>query len=235
MAPKALVTGHLGFVGKHLCDVLKANGYVVWGADLKSGEDISDCYLPPADVVFHLAAQTDAQSNQAYWDARTNITASLRLFEYYRNRVVFASSSMVNYPVCPYAISKRSGEDYARYFGCAIVRFCNLYGPGGHSVIDRFRKSERLTIYGTGQQVRTYATVSDAVVALMDAKPGQTSILPGEDYTVNEIALRFSHKPVDRVEAKPLDLMDARQIYPGVVTLGTRGQSDGYRHGQGRP
>lgn len=215
--PKALVTGHLGFVGKHLCNVLKANGHEVTGIDLIDGGNICLAYLPQVDWVFHLAAQTNAQSRDAYWDASTNVTGSIRIFEYYRDKVVFSSSSMVNYPVSPYAISKRAAEDYARYFGCAVVRFCNLYGPGGHSVIDKFRKAKRLTIYGTGEQVRTYAPVSDAIVALLDGKPGQTSILPGEDYTVNEIAERFSHKPVDYEPAKPLDPLDARQIYPGAV------------------
>jgi len=82
-------------------------------------------------------------------------------------------------------------------------------------VIDKMRDAERLTIYGTGEQVRTYAPVEDAIDALMNAKPGQLAILPGEDYTVNQIADMFPGKTIDHMPASELDMMDARQIYPG--------------------
>ena len=211
MALKAVVTGHLGFVGRYLSLALNGLGYEVIGLDLKNGQDIDICYLPDADKVFHLAAQTDAQFTQAHWDAKTNIMASLRIFEYYRDRVVFASSSMVNYPVTPYAISKRAAEDYARYFGCAVVRFCNLYGENGHSVIDKFREQDTLTIFGSGEQMRTYAPVEKAVHAMITVPPGQNVVLHGDDYTVNEIADMFPGKPIDHVKAGKLDIMDGRQ------------------------
>lgn len=207
---RIVITGHRGFVGGHLIKRL-ANEEVV-GIDIKDGNDILNCYLPDADKVFHLAAQTDAQSEDAEDDALTNVIGSIKIFERYREKVVFASSSMVNYPTSPYAISKAAGEAYAKLFGVAIVRFCNLYGPGGHSVIDKFRESPLLKIYGTGEQLRTYAPVGDAVAALLAAKSGETTILRGEDYTVNHIAEMFPGKPIERGVGHSLDLMDARQI-----------------------
>ena len=201
-----------------MCLSLRANGYEVIGFDLKDGRDIRyipDCEMPEVDRVFHLAAQTDAQSENAEADAQTNVIGSIRIFSKYREKVVFASSSMVMYPTSPYAISKGAGEDYARYLGAAVVRFCNLYGEGGHSVIDKFRESDRLKIYGSGEQFRTYAPVEDAVKAMLSVRPGQTIVLPGVDYTVNEIAEMFPGKPVDRVAARTLDLMDARQVMAG--------------------
>jgi nucleoside-diphosphate-sugar epimerase len=69
----------------------------------------------------------------------------------------------VNYPLTPYAISKRAAEDYALFYGAAVVRFCNLYGAGGHGAIDRFRDGDRIEIRGSGEQLRTYAPVEDAV------------------------------------------------------------------------
>jgi nucleoside-diphosphate-sugar epimerase len=59
---RALVTGHLGFVGQHLVRRLEQRRVEVIGIDLKDGADVNDCDLPVADRVFHLAAQTDAQS-----------------------------------------------------------------------------------------------------------------------------------------------------------------------------
>lgn len=211
---KVLVTGHLGFVGRHLCEELDRRGDFIIGIDVKEGADILACGLPDVDRVFHLAAQTNAQSDDAAFDASVNIMGSIRIMDRYREKAVMASSSMACYPVTPYGISKKALEDYAAFFGSSVVRFCNLFGPGGHSVVDKFREAEdRISIFGSGDQVRTYAPVSDAVEALLNAKPRETVVLRGEDFTVNQIARRFSHKAVDRKPARALDLLDARQIY----------------------
>jgi nucleoside-diphosphate-sugar epimerase len=210
MTQTSLVTGHLGFVGKHLCRVLRERGDVVLGLDLKEGNDILHCRLPNADIVFHLAAQTDAKSENAYADAMTNVMGSLRVFERYHEKCVFASSSMAHYPVTPYAISKRACEYYARIYSVRSIRFCNLFGDGSHSVIDKFRKAKRLTIYGDGYQLRTYAPVEKAVEALL--LPYYRGCLPGEDLTVNEIAARYPDKPIDRLPAKPNDVLFGAQI-----------------------
>jgi nucleoside-diphosphate-sugar epimerase len=211
---KTVVTGACGFVGKHLCRALLARGDEVIGIDLKDGNDVLACLLPDADKVYHLAAQTDAQSERAYYDAQVNILGSLRVFEQYREKCVFASSSMVKYPYTPYAISKKACEDYARFYRVGIVRFCNLYGEGGHCVIDKFRTAERITINGSGQQLRTYAHVDKAVEMLLQADGGFGCewILDGKDYTVLEIASWFSGKPIDWQEQPKLDMMKAPQI-----------------------
>lgn len=201
-----LVTGHRGFVGGHLC---KRLGDVV-GIDLKDGEDILTADLPEVDRVYHLAANTDAQCADVAADARVNIMGTLRLLERYGDRVVFASSSMVAYPVTPYGISKLAAERYCRMYGAAVVRFCNLFGAGGHSVIDRFREG-RGVIRGTGEQIRTYAPVEDAVSALLTARPGEVVVLPGRDMTVNDVAAMY---PGDhpREPASALDMADGRQV-----------------------
>lgn len=213
-----LVTGYRGFIGGHLMRVLTAAKQVVIGLDLLDGNDILSCKLPSdVDRVYHLAAQTNAYCEATAADALTNITGSIRVFDRYRHKVVYTSSSMVNYPQSPYAISKAAAEHYARYYGAAIVRLCNIYGDGGHSVVDKFNRSIELTIFGDGQQARTYAHVDDAVDALLSAQPANTTILMGEDLTVNEIAARHPNKPVRHVDPRALDLVDARQIYQGRV------------------
>jgi nucleoside-diphosphate-sugar epimerase len=188
----------------------------VLGLDIKSGCDIVHTHLPDADRVFHLAAQTNAQSTDVFGDARTNVLGAVRVFERYGDKVVFASSSMVNYPTTAYAISKRAGERYAAMFGAAVVRFCNLFGEGGHSVVDVFERSDELTIRGSGLQLRTYAHVSEAVTALIDAKSGSLTVLPGQDRTVMQIAEMHPHKPRKFLPAAPGDLDYAPQVMPGV-------------------
>lgn len=213
---KVLVTGHLGFVGSHLCKALHRRGHSVIGVDLKDGHDVNTCVLPRhVDRVFHLAAQVDASNPNTRLDAYSNIFGTLRILKYYGDKVVFASSSMVNYPVTPYAISKRAAEDYARMHGAAVVRFCNLYGEGGHSVIDKFRdtpKEGTLTVFGDGHQIRTYAPVEAAVKALLEVAPGELTLLPGQNKTVNEIA--FEHamdKKIVYAAAREYDPKEAVQ------------------------
>lgn len=212
---RALVTGHLGFVGTHLCRCLADRGHEVTGIDLKQGQDVRTCLLPQrVDRVFHLAAQTDAQSRDAKHDASVNVLGAVRFFSEYGDRLVYASSSMVRYPVTPYAISKRAAEDYARFFGCAVVRLCNLFGEGGHSAVDKFREDDVLTVRGTGQQLRTYAPVSEAVDALVNAEAGSLYVLAGMDCRVIDL-VKLYDKPVRWVPASPMDVLDGRQVPDG--------------------
>jgi nucleoside-diphosphate-sugar epimerase len=210
MIQTTLVTGHLGFVGQHLCRALYERGDSVIGIDLKEGNDILNYPLPDADQVYHLAAQTNAQSEDAHNDALTNVIGSIRVFEKYREKCVFASSSMAHFPVTPYGISKRTCEYYARMYHVRSIRFCNLFGDSSHSVIDKFKAVERLTIYGTGNQLRTYAPVQHAIDALLT--PHFRGLLPGRDLTVNDIASWFPDKPIDHLPAKPLDILYGAQV-----------------------
>jgi nucleoside-diphosphate-sugar epimerase len=193
--PRVLVTGDAGFIGGHMVRALAEAGHEVVGWDRVRGIDICDktLYLTkePFDTVYHLAAITDARSGNAAEIARVNIRGTIRLLEAFGPRVVFASSSMVNFPANPYAISKRAGEDFARLYGAAIVRLCNIYGPGGHSFWDRAANDDTITVWGDGSQLRTWATVEDAVAAFLRAAPGTTTILPGYTCTIREIAERY--------------------------------------------
>lgn len=209
---KVVVTGSDGFIGRHVCKRLVNGKFDVVGLDLKTGDDILTCGLPDADWVIHLAAQTSAYCEDAEIDARANILGSIRVFQRYGDKVTFASSSMVNYPTTPYAISKRACEDYAKLYGAAIVRLCNIVGPGGHSVFEAFRGSDELTIYGSGDQRRSYADIGDAVKALLGCREGLT-VVGGQDLSVNEIASRFfASKPRRYLPARAGDMMDGRQI-----------------------
>lgn len=56
---KCLITGHDGFIGRHLCAEAKARGWDVTGVDIVDGDDCRDFFAEdetPFDVVFHCAA-----------------------------------------------------------------------------------------------------------------------------------------------------------------------------------
>ncbi len=193
--PIALVTGDLGFIGQHLCQsLINTRKYYVVGLDWKRGkqEDILTCALPEVDVCFHLAAQTDARSDDVIEDARINIMGTLRILERYRARVVLAASTAN--PIIPYAISKHTGELYGRLYGARAVRMCNITGPGGHGVFEAFAKADVLQIAGKGDQKREYAPVERAVEAFLhavDSSPGDVTEVRGIELTVLDIAQLF--------------------------------------------
>lgn len=216
---KILVTGHRGFIGTHLTAMLKRDGHDVMGIDLRENGDIRFAALPSVDAVFHLAAQTDAMNDNARADADVNIMGTLRILERYRHKVVFASSSMVNYASTPYAISKLAGEKYALFHEATVVRLPNIYGAGGHSCIDKFRDGDVMVIFGDGEQVRTYAPVEAACAAFWEyVGAGGIHIVPGRNMTVNEIAAKFPGKTIVRHTPRKNDLQHAPQVMPVTVT-----------------
>ena len=209
----ALVTGHLGFIGQHLWRALHANDeYVPIGLDIKNGphEDIRTCVLPPADICFHLAAQTKALSTDTLEDADINIMGTVRILEKYRENVVFATSRASIDPTVPYSISKHACEYYCDMYKARMVRMCNVTGEGGHGVIEAFTRSDTLRIVGSGSIKRAYAPVQRAVELFLIAAnslPGSLHILRGPQLTVLEIAeLFFPNKPRIFVKQDPREL-----------------------------
>lgn len=212
---KALVTGSEGFIGKHLCKMLRDDGCEVVGLDIKNGEDVVTCVLPlDVERVFHLAAQTDARCSDAGYDAHENILTAVRIMSLYKNKVVYSSSVAVNYLTTPYAISKKTGEMYAKLYGCGVVRFCNIYGAGGRSFIDRYQQQPVVRANLPGTQIRTYAHVATACRALINCKPGELSILPGRDFTVRQIVNDvYRDKIIEWHEPNKFDVIEGRQVY----------------------
>ena len=129
-------------------------------------------------------------------------------------------------PKSPYALQKLMGEQYAGLFsglfGMSIVslRYFNVYGPGQPSegqyalVIPRFLRMRRdgnpLTVYGDGEQTRSYTHVSDVVeanilAAAADLTSGQhiaLNIGTEQETSVNEIAEAIGG-PVQHIVPNP--------------------------------
>lgn len=212
---KALVTGSSGFIGKHLCKILREDGHEVIGLDRTDGFDVVTCDLPvDVDRVFHLAAQTDARSMDAVQDAQDNIMTAVRIMQHYKEKVTYSSSAAVNYPTSPYSISKLTGERYARLYGCGVVRFCNIHGSGSRSFIDIFRDKEIVHANLPGNQIRTYAHVDKACIELLCCRPGEFHILAGQDLTVHEIIdTVYASKKTHWHAQNKYDVIEGRQVY----------------------
>ena len=179
------------------------------------------------DVLVHHAAQMSVTRSVAEpaFDADVNVLGLINLVEAGRKvglkRVVFASSGGTVYgettrypipedapthPVCPYGVSKLSGEHYLFYYNrvfalsSAALRYANVYGPrqdphGEAGVIAIFSKkllaAQDVTIFGDGGQTRDYVFVKDVVRANLAAIAGDfcgsVNIGTGKETNVNEL------------------------------------------------
>lgn len=142
-------------------------------------------------------------------------------------------------PKSPYALQKLMGEQYsdlfAKLFGMSIVslRYFNVYGPGQPSegqyalVIPRFLRMRRegnpLTVYGDGNQTRSYTHVSDVAeanikAAIAEIPAGNHTALnigTAQETSVNEIAAAIGG-PVQHIVPNPRqDFEEARKAADG--------------------
>jgi UDP-glucuronate 4-epimerase len=149
-----------------------------------------------------------------------NVLASQRVFEAAAAagaRVVFSSSSSIygeaeRYPtsedveprpVSPYGITKLAGEHLARAYGrsfgldAVVLRYFNAYGPRQRPdmafprIVDALLDGTPFSLYGDGEQSRSFTYVGDVVAAtataMAQADPGVVlNVGGGEEATMNQ-------------------------------------------------
>lgn len=190
---KVMITGGDGFVGSHLQDYLAREcGHLCGVFDIANGFDITDAdqvqwffdTFKPV-IVYHLAAQINPKKSEEdrRKDWEINVQGTLNIIDCMvknpvANVLVFSSSDAVVNPISNYGVSKRAAEEYILKYTRQgklqgkIARFSSIYGHGrfGRGVINRFiekaKKGEPLTVYGTGASQRDFTHVSDCVRAL---------------------------------------------------------------------
>lgn len=216
---KILVTGSEGYIGKVLCRALE--NYVdpmdIIRMDRKIGQDLMTTELPDADLVFHMAAQADVQESikDPMYDAEQNIAITIMLLQRYKaQRVILASSAAAKDPQSPYGVSKQAIEHYARILhpNAVVCRFPNVYGgEGGRGVVDIFKRSAALTIYGDGTQVRDFVHVDDIVRGLImarDWEKGLYELGSGKGTSVHQLAMADG-KPVRYEPAQEGEILES--------------------------
>lgn len=141
-------------------------------------------------------------------------------------------------PLSPYAISKYTGEIYARYFSemfnleTVALRYFNVFGPNQDpgsdysgvisKFLDRMVNQNSPVIFGDGQQTRDFIYVDNIVkanlLAAQSPRVGQgeaINIACGQSISINELVktvnavLGTGHKPVHR-EARKGDVRHSR-------------------------
>lgn len=185
-----LVTGSDGFIGKRLQNVVGGTGI-----DVRRGYNLLTCPLPGADIIFHLAAQSDVVAS---WEDPlhdlNNIRITARLAHYYKDsKIIYANSCASIDRKSPYGFSKWASGEYLKSFHKNTVNcvFPNIYGEGSRSVVDIFKGKEQVDIYGDGLQTRDYVHVDDIVRGLKLAilwEPGTYFMGSGISTTVLDLA-----------------------------------------------
>ena len=136
---KVVVTGGAGFIGTHVCDALRKEGYEVVSVDIKTGDDVRDTekmrtMFAGAEFVFHLAAlprvQYSIEHPQETHDTNVNGTlsalmaaqdAGVKKFIYSASSSAYGDQPVMPLvemmparPKSPYGLQKHIGELYCR-------------------------------------------------------------------------------------------------------------------------
>jgi UDP-glucuronate 4-epimerase len=154
------------------------------------------------DIVIHLAAKAGVGPSllnpQEYY--QVNVMGTLNLLDAMRRNdvknLVFASSSSVygnnqkipfaetdtvDYPISPYAASKKAGEllchtfHHLYQFNILCLRFFTVYGPRQrpdlaiHKFVRAILNDEAISIYGDGSNSRDYTYIDDITDGISSA------------------------------------------------------------------
>ena len=198
---KALVTGHLGFIGSHVYEHLLSHGHEVDGYDIPY--DIGDFKTNKKyDVVIHLAANAairEAIENpDLFWE--NNVVKSKPIFDYCRDnnvRCLYASSASVyEWWINAYAISKKVNEIQAPPNSVGM-RFFNVWSEKVSRSDMLYRMLEEKTATYLTRHKRDWIHVKDvarAICYLMSSTyTGHIDVGTGETTTVKELAEAFGY------------------------------------------
>lgn len=197
-----LITGHRGYIGRHLWDILK-NNHELTGIDLKDGQDLLTMPLVDEyDCIIHLAGQSGVRESikdpGLYW--RNNVEVSKRLFErYYDTKILYASSSSAYEPYLnPYAASKHLVEIMGQELDEAMgMRFHTVYSDTPRKGMFMQKLIDNELEYTTAHS-RDFVHIDDicnAIIYLLHVEVrGVADIGTGISHKISDLA---PHLPVE--------------------------------------
>ena len=196
---KALVTGHLGFIGSHVYEYLLSQGHQVDGYDIPY--DLGNFKTNKKyDVVIHLAANAairEAIENpDLFWE--NNVVKSKPIFDYCRDnnvRCLYASSASVyEWWINAYAISKKVNEIQAPPNSVGM-RFFNVWAEKVSRSDMLYRMLEEKTATYLTRHKRDWIHVNDVVTAIATLIPssynGVLDVGTGNPVSVIDLATKM--------------------------------------------
>ena len=203
---KILVTGHKGFIGSHVYELLTTIGYDVDGLD--KPDDIGDFKTDKIyDVVIHLAAyaalRDSIRNPDKFWE--NNVVKSQPIFDYCRSygiRCLYASSAGAHgWWQNPYAITKKVNEIQAPPNSVGM-RFFNVWAEKNSRSDMLYRMLQDKTATYLTRHRRDWIHVHDIARAICFLMPdkfrGVLDVGTGENVSVLELAdkMGMGHLPI---------------------------------------
>jgi CDP-paratose 2-epimerase len=191
---RVLVTGSAGFIGKHTVKALRARGDEVLGLDRKAGFDLRDPLVALSavtdfapDAIVHLASTCSTPGSvrdplTTFNDTVLTAVNTLDAARIGQVPIIVVSSVKARDGMTPYGAAKRMVETWANEYADAydlpviIDRPGTIYGPGQEGSEDSgwiawfckaAKEGHRVTINGSGEQIRDLLHVSDMVRLLL--------------------------------------------------------------------
>jgi UDP-glucuronate 4-epimerase len=187
----------------NIAHALKNPRYQFREGDIRNMDFIGNCFSDfKPDIIIHLAAKAGVRTSLSdpglFFDV--NMMGTLNILEMMKKnsikKMIFASSSSVygntkkvpfsendnvDYPVSPYAASKKAGEllchTYHHLYNLSIfcLRFFTVYGPRQrpdlaiHKFVKAILNNEVIYMYGDGTTSRDYTHIDDIVKGISGA------------------------------------------------------------------
>jgi UDP-glucuronate 4-epimerase len=230
--------------------------------DIRDQAALAQAVTDDTDAIVHLAARAGVRPSLAepMLYADVNINGTLVLLELARQRHVgrflFASSSSVygnnrkvpfaeddnvDFPISPYAATKKAGElichTYHHLYGLAVtcLRFFTVYGPRQrpdlaiHKFARLIEAGRPVPIYGDGTMMRDFTYIDDIVsgiVAALDKCTGYDIYNLGESrpISVNDLVAALERALGKKATRQylPLQPGDVDRTYADVTRAETR-------------
>ncbi len=219
MKKKILITGHKGFLGSALFELLRDN-YIVYGIDLKDGNDIFNIKtIVGIDIVIHCAALTDVNEslikpNLYYKENMLGTAHIVNLCLKNNTQLIYISSAAIDNPTSsPYADSKEIAHDIVTTLqdelNALIFIPYNIYSlkPKKGSLFHHFLTDSELIIYGSGKQTRDFINIIDVCNIIKTAidenwQADTFEIGTGKSITVKAIAQLFNEQTDKKIVYK---------------------------------
>lgn len=225
-------------------------------ADIRDASKMNDIISKGADVIVHLAAKAGVRPSieQPTLYADVNINGTMSLLEAARKnhigKFIFASSSSVygnnkkvpfsesnnvDYPISPYAATKKAGEllchTYHHLYGVSLtcLRFFTVYGPRQrpdlaiHKFARLIEQGKPIPVFGDGSMQRDFTYIDDIIdgtMAAIDKCDGFNIYNLGESRPISvsnlikELEKALGKKAI--IEHKPLQPGDVEKTFADV-------------------
>lgn len=207
-------------------EIINNPDFKLFEVDILNQTEVNNIFSSyPVDLVIHLAARAGVRPSitQPLLYEKVNVIGTLNILEACKHnkvrKLIFASSSSVyggnkkipfseedrvDFPVSPYASTKKSGEliCYTYYhlynIDTICVRFFTVYGPRQrpemaiHKFTRKILNREPIDIYGDGSSSRDYTYIDDitnGVINMIEKVKGYEIVNLGNSYPVKLLDL----------------------------------------------